>query len=179
MGNAYNGEQNNITRESMETALFFLMKKKAFHDVSITELTKKAGVSRMAYYRNYKEKQEILLNYLNRIFQEYFKEIKNFETLSDSIACELFFRYFRKIGDRILIIVNSDLSYLILKQFDFYIEKILSFTPKTTSSARKFEKYKHSYISGGMYNVLLSWLRGGLKESDNNMAEIITKLYKT
>ena len=55
-----NKESNQITRESIETALLFLMEKKELSKISVSELVKKAGVSRNAFYRNYKSKEEIL-----------------------------------------------------------------------------------------------------------------------
>lgn len=53
---------NNIVRESLTDALFSLMSKKEFNDITITELSKKAGVSRLSFYRNYTSKEEILLS---------------------------------------------------------------------------------------------------------------------
>lgn len=55
-----NKEANQLTRESLETALLFLLNKKDMKQISISELVKKAGVSRNAFYRNYKSKEEIL-----------------------------------------------------------------------------------------------------------------------
>ena len=46
-------EANEICRESIQTALIRLMKTKELKDISITELTTLAGVSRTTYYRNY------------------------------------------------------------------------------------------------------------------------------
>lgn len=55
-----NKEINQLTRESIETALLFLLEKKEMRQISISELVRKAGVSRNAFYRNYKSKEEIL-----------------------------------------------------------------------------------------------------------------------
>ena len=44
-----NQEANQITRESIETALLHLMEKKDLPQISISELVKKAGVSRNAF----------------------------------------------------------------------------------------------------------------------------------
>ena len=56
-----NNMQNILTKESIFTALMILMEKKDFKEISITEITKKAGVSRMAFYRNYDEKEDIIV----------------------------------------------------------------------------------------------------------------------
>lgn len=73
MGN--NNSQNLITKESIFTALMILMEKKNFKEISITELTKKAGVSRMAFYRNYNNLEDIITDYLDEFFEASYKEL--------------------------------------------------------------------------------------------------------
>lgn len=62
-----NEESNRITKECIETALLILMKEKEFKDISITDIVKRSGVSRTAYYRNYSSKEDILNNYLEAV----------------------------------------------------------------------------------------------------------------
>ena len=57
-------EANILTKECIVTALLRLMKVKSYSTISITDITNLAGVSRMAYYRNYKSKDDILINHL-------------------------------------------------------------------------------------------------------------------
>ena len=57
-------ESNLLTKECIVTALLRLMQEKKYESISITDITTLAGVSRMAYYRNYKSKDEILIKYL-------------------------------------------------------------------------------------------------------------------
>ncbi len=61
-----NKEANQLTKESLETALLFLIEKKELKHISVSELVRKAGVSRNAFYRNYKSKEEILEIYYER-----------------------------------------------------------------------------------------------------------------
>lgn len=61
-----NKEANQLTKESIETAMLFLLEKKDIKQISVSELVKKAGVSRNAFYRNYKSKEEILEAYYER-----------------------------------------------------------------------------------------------------------------
>ncbi|UUM61404.1 TetR/AcrR family transcriptional regulator [Streptococcus suis] len=61
-----NKEANQLTKESLETALLFLLEKKELKNISVSELVRKAGVSRNAFYRNYKSKEEILEIYYER-----------------------------------------------------------------------------------------------------------------
>ncbi len=51
-------------------ALIQLMEIKPYEDITITDITKKAGVSRMAYYRNYREKDDILIDHLKKTLKK-------------------------------------------------------------------------------------------------------------
>ena len=46
-------EVNILTKECIVTALLRLMQTQSYDSISITDITNLAGVSRMAYYRNY------------------------------------------------------------------------------------------------------------------------------
>jgi hypothetical protein len=37
------------------------------------------------------------------------------------------------------------------------------------------QKYWIEYIIGGLFNILIEWARGGMKQSDNYMADIVTE----
>ena len=47
---------NKLTKESIQEALLVLLSKKAIEEVRITEIVKKAGISRTAFYNNYTTK---------------------------------------------------------------------------------------------------------------------------
>lgn len=55
-----NENSRRITRESLADALITLMKNQKYSSISVTELTKKAGVSRAAFYRNFSSIDEVL-----------------------------------------------------------------------------------------------------------------------
>ncbi|MDE6142426.1 MAG: TetR/AcrR family transcriptional regulator, partial [Bacilli bacterium] len=53
--------------EYIISALFTLMKKKKYEDISITEITNKAGVSRVSFYRNFNSKEDIIKKWIEDI----------------------------------------------------------------------------------------------------------------
>ena len=65
----YNENLNKTICESLHTALLLLLKQKEYSKISITELCKKAGVSRMAFYNNF----QTLDNLLENVVVEYNK----------------------------------------------------------------------------------------------------------
>lgn len=55
-----NRESNCLTRTCIQEALVILMAAKPFDKITVTEIVKKAGVSRTSYYTNYKSKEDVL-----------------------------------------------------------------------------------------------------------------------
>ena len=56
----HNEKINRVTTESLRTALFSLMKNMDYRSIRITDICKKAGVSRTAFYRNFLSKDDLL-----------------------------------------------------------------------------------------------------------------------
>lgn len=56
--NKKNNPENIFIRECMAEALIKLIKTKSLSEITITELTKTAGVLRMSHYRNFNSKEE-------------------------------------------------------------------------------------------------------------------------
>ncbi len=46
------------TQQQIEEALFSLLQKKPYTEISIAEITRKAHVSRTSFYRNYSQKND-------------------------------------------------------------------------------------------------------------------------
>ena len=88
-----NEVSNKITRESLELVIFELLEKKSIDEISITELVRKAGVSRSAFYRNY-ETREALLNFIIKNSVDKICDfIKSKEFLENKI--EIYYAFFR------------------------------------------------------------------------------------
>ena len=74
-----NQESNFLTREAIETALLQLLEKKDLAKISISELVKRAGVSRAAFYRNYDSKEEILESVFKRSVHNIMEQLSHYD----------------------------------------------------------------------------------------------------
>lgn len=77
-----NAQMNQLSRESLKIALIHLLGDRTLAAVTVTELCKKAGVSRMAFYRNYESIQELYHEIYDDYFQQFFQ--KNFYMLEQN-----------------------------------------------------------------------------------------------
>ena len=78
-----NQESNFLTREAIETALLQLLEKKDLAKISISELVKRAGVSRAAFYRNYDSKEAILESVFKRSVHNIMEQLSHYDVKTD------------------------------------------------------------------------------------------------
>lgn len=69
-----NLEVNTQVKYSMYEALLNLLERKNFSAITVSDITSEAGVSRMSFYRNYESIEDILVEHLNEVVGEYWKE---------------------------------------------------------------------------------------------------------
>lgn len=74
-----NLEAKQVTREALETALLCLLEKKPIAQITVSELVVRAGVSRNAFYRHYKSKEEIFSKLLSRTLHGIFRGLSQFD----------------------------------------------------------------------------------------------------
>ena len=138
-------------------SLLLLMKTKGFNDISVSELCRKAGVSRMTYYRNYNRKEEVITRHLDTLFDQYVKEILalTFKTPYDfSIK---FFSYFKPERTLIQCLARSRMESLILGCFERYLELIFQNLFGYTLLEMGLRRFEIEFISGGLYKTLIAW----------------------
>ena len=165
-------ESNRLAKECIVTALIELMKVRDYHSISITEITRKAGVSRMAYYRNYTSKEDILNKYMEEV------GISIHEKISSMSTREEIFDYYRELFEQLgayrdlgITAYRAHLGELILDN----INKNMAITFRTENESAE-ERYRHLYLAGAFYNVFIEWLKNGRQESCEEMAEICCHL---
>ena len=144
-----------------------LMKEKKFEKISIGELCDRAGVSRMTYYRSYNYKEDILLQHLDECFSRYMQglDVRDFYTSSLS-----FFQFWQDQEREFLIaVVKSNLAAGLMDKFYAYLEEIFSQMQLGTEVA----PYAKSFLAGGLYKMLIDWVKNGTKDSPEAMADFL------
>lgn len=160
-------KNNKIVTECITIALIQLMEKKNFDDISITELTKRAGVGRVSFYRNFEDKKDVLRKYLNDIQYEFMisREANRHDSNFTEYITDLFTHLYnyKELG---LLLLKADMFYLVKEQFDYVFDRL-----KTT---RK-EEAALLFLSGGLYNAFYYWVSNNYAGSPKEIAESITQ----
>lgn len=69
--NMNNEQKNSYVKKQITAALVDLLKDKSIADISVKELTQKAQVGRVSFYRNYQTKEDILREEADRLIKEW------------------------------------------------------------------------------------------------------------
>lgn len=167
--------ENNIIKDSLTDALLLLMEITAYSQITITDIAKKAGVSRMAYYRNFDTKEEILKYYFDRSCHELYATTNlSTEPLINSTFQHIYILFTEKKAV-ILALKKANLTTLLLDYFDkivFAGNKIMLESDKEIISPPQSE-YHIYFISGALYNFFMKWFDAGMNESYEEIMEIV------
>ena len=163
--NLSNSEANKITRESICTALLELLQDKDFNEISVSELVRRAGVSRQSFYRNYKTKEDIVLEIERTVGWAVIEKMK--DPVYRNNPRKWYTDFFSIIKDNsaaVTLLLKADLFVTIFDKIPSYIE----------SQMETCGPELHYQIVGSMaavHSVARDWFINGMKESEEDMAD--------
>lgn len=176
MEETYNEVQKRITKDTILTTLLDILEDTEFSDITITDIAGSAGVSRMAFYRNYQSKEDIIIQYLDDVFEEFTEEVKKLEELNKYNISLLCFSYFRRRKTFMERLVDSGLTYIIFERFDLFVSNFFQYLPDNEKIRPKVKDYIIQFTSGGIFKIVIHWIKNNMDKSNEEMAELICEL---
>lgn len=167
-------------KKEMYKALLYLMKNKAFSSISVSDITSEAGVSRMAFYRNYSKIEDILVEYLDQIVEKYkgivvendtAEREKVFYEKNYMLNCFSFFYAHHEFIDALITAGMGDL--FLAKITEYLILKWIEPGQETREAILRISAY-----AGSIYNMYREWSREGFQEEPEEVAEILYNFRK-
>ena len=165
-------EENTRVKNAITKAFFSLLEEKAFDMIAVTEITARAKVSRMAYYRNFDSKMEILEYFLAQTFEDMSRELGDSFDFWTVEYGRIFFRFMKEHRRSILLLDQLGFSGMLLNAFNSTNEDIAGDMPRNS-----IERYKLYYAAGASYNAMIHWLREGCIESVDLMARYTAEFF--
>ena len=164
---------NLFVKECIVTSLMQLVEKKPFVSISISEITAHAGVSRMAYYRNYSSKEEIFVQHMEEIVSAYKADVgrvkrQNYYGSYQNILQS--FLYFEKYKEFFTCIQKVGMGNILLNALGNYL--IDTYYKEESREAY----YRLQAYAGALFNVYITWLQRGTEEPAEVMAEIVYRI---
>ena len=156
-------------------ALLELIQQKPYEEITISEIARKAKLDRRTFYRNFKDKEDVLSYYFNKLKEEYILMLKgvsqhNFYTLAKSYLD--FWNHHREF-------LKTAQQDEVLKEM--LMDMINQFMPTIYAQADGTLSYKLHYniafVTGGFHNVLMHWMNTGFKETPEEIVRNIAGMF--
>ncbi|MBQ0001183.1 MAG: TetR/AcrR family transcriptional regulator [Clostridiales bacterium] len=164
-----------FTRMCIGEAVLALLKETELKRLKILSVVKKAGVSRMTFYKYYTTPRSALKDYLQIVIAEYVEAIEK-----EDGDVHPFLSY-----EHILFALNFFDRYrtffVTLKKQGLYsilIDSINEFVSIHMPITEELSVYKRYSYAGSLLNCFLMWEENGKQESAEDVAQAIYELYK-
>ncbi len=164
-----NRQANNVIRQNIEAAMLLLMREKAFSDITITELIKRAGVSRVSYYRNYDSKESVLENYLDRFVFRSACILAQFDSTRGMEQWLLLLEMTRSSADEYKLFMDAGFGDTILRRF-------IAALDRDNTEHDKEVHAKNCYLAGAFFAVITQWVKDGMDTEASVVAKVANDL---
>lgn len=168
----FNQENKAITRESIEISLLQLLEKKDLKKITISELVKRAGVSRAAFYRNYGSKEEILKSIFEASIAKITKSLDGYNLKTDLYQVWVYLlKEVKKEAKIISLAIDYNFEQVLTKAVYDFLEK------RNGSSSNGAGSYLNSFWSSAIVSVISKWVKDGMKTPAEKIAKLGLPLF--
>lgn len=163
-----NNKRELSVTQYITNSLFELMKVKPYNDISITEITDKAKVNRVSFYRNFTSKEDIIDKWIKSTTQNFLsKSDISYQKDSTIDYFTKLFSHLEKYKTEATLIYKANLFNLLKDEFDNNLINL---------HKKEYSNYKSYFLAGGIFNVYYFWLINGCIETPHQVAEKLVDL---
>lgn len=169
-------QSNQFAKQCLAEALVRLMEEREIDEISVTDICKEAGYSRMAYYRNFQSKRDILKQYMRLLADEFRREALEKYPNHSSRSYEIILfglQYFQNIRSFAERLIQANLTSILQDGMNYYFETYMA-----GSESGLDRHYAMYYYSGALVNVYTFWITRGMTEPAEHVAQIIYDIVK-
>ena len=170
--NTPNNKRKKESMERIEKVFIELLQTKELNEISVSDICKRAGLNRTTFYANYADIygladaiRDKLENEVSGLYKEEVTQglnsndyLKLFRHIKDN---QIFYNTYFKLG--------YDNNYKIIR-YDTALARV--------HFQNRFIEYHMEFFKAGITHIIKLWLKGGCKESPEDMFEIIKSEYR-
>ena len=176
-------ERNKKTKYLISFSLFRLLLKKSFHEISITEICDVAGVSRTTFYRHFQDKLDIIIEFTDERFEEFYDRVAhNYKTMNARSMILEILKIVFNYRLQILKLIEADLQNLLLNQLVYYFRYLFrqSHFKNDNIDLDNINSphfvYGAAFCAGAIYSCILRWAEHNMDETPENLTNHILEL---
>lgn len=162
-------KQSEQSKVWMIDALLSLLKTKEYSAITIKDITSKAGISRLTFYRNFESKEDIIRYHMERGFRKYMEELRTVPDLELRQMIALCFQNWEKHKVDIQMLTSQNLGWLLREPFETFLQAVL----KQMELEEKYTYFQIQFLIGGMFSDMLAWLNDTQGRKPDDIAQEI------
>jgi AcrR family transcriptional regulator len=162
----------------MLDALLLLMDEMPYDKITVSDITERAGVARQTFYRNYAGKDDIVLHYLDSIFNDNFIKIKNIrnEDGRNVLIITLSFKGLIEQKQKLTKLQRDDTEHLLFAYTQKWEDYVIDFAKnKVSRTERLLFRYMVKFQVGGSLRMILDWMKHDMPMPAETMSGLLQK----
>ena len=146
-------------------ALFRLMKRKPFQQITVTEICSEAAVGRKTFYRNFELREDVIDFWLDLRCQECREVLLPVPTEEQLYHYCIFLK---KHMDVLIVLYQNGLHPMVEKKFSVFMPDTMPLWSENPVE----QEYRSQYIIAGIDAIIRVWVTRGFQESIDEIVEI-------
>ncbi len=145
------------SKNALSEALLKLMMYKPFRDVTVSDITGRAGLSRQTFYTNFQKKEDILIYLIQGLFRRYLDKITQVRPVPENLLID-YFLFWGDSREFLTLLYKQDMGYLFQEcNRAFFLEDTDLLNDMFTCEEWQLPYIKAS-IAGVTHELLFLWL---------------------
>lgn len=149
-----------------------LHRNKQLDEISISELTNKANVSRMYFYRNFTSYKDIIDQHIEELLNHFSRIVTKRQDFSIESTTILFFETLQFDAESLSIFLNNGETSWIEHDFEIGLTKLIDQGIVHGLN----DKYWRAFTAGGLSRVITVWLSSKNLDSPKIMGKRISEI---
>lgn len=167
-------KQLDLVQDSLIGAIKRLLHKKDFNEISISELTRVAGISRPTFYRHYHNIVDILNIETKNLLTEFLSQVKyqdkdNYQYILNTIS------FFEEHESTINIILDTKHQELLQQNIALVLGQLSTGKIQNAYFSAIENRYYVMYHTAGLMAVIFDWIQNNKPISAQQLAKFLDK----
>ncbi len=169
-------------KHAIQQAFVDQLARRPFAQIQVKELVEHAGVARATFYLHFSSKEELLLDYIDDMFDRFFERIEHQLDLSASVdeqVARLMFATFAAEKTFSRVLTQDSVQSMLLGRFQGYLARVVGHVSRQSGGYRLPPNqltYLIDYWAGGSFLLIKQWIERDFTPGEADMAHLYAKL---
>ncbi|MDR3242168.1 MAG: TetR/AcrR family transcriptional regulator [Lactobacillaceae bacterium] len=163
------------TDDQIIEATLTLLQSQSYDQLAVTEITRRAGVSRMAFYRHFGTKEAVINAIVEQLTNDFAREAEHLPNDSKKVA-EAFFEFVQVNAMAIAVLLNAGLREQFYPPLRDILHALYSDILREQATNAAAVDYVSDFTASGMLAIAIRWISTGMQDSVEELATIAKEM---